>query len=460
MSELPRVAVGYVHGDQNESHSFLNSLELLRQYDAQAAQLLRGRYEMRCGSQGLVEARNEMAAAFVQGDDEWLLCIDADMGFQPDALYKLLQAAHPTERPIVGGLCFVARQVEPDGYQGYRVRPLPTLMDFRECDDGLRRFWSVPLYPVNSLVQVAATGMAFILIHRSVFERIAEKVGPTWFDRAPGTDGKLLGEDVSFCMRAQTVGVPVFVHTGVRTTHYKSFWLGETDHWRWFNPPPAAEEVAVIVPVLRRPQNAEPFMRSLRASTGLATVYAVAQHDDSETAQAWDAAGAIVLDSGELTTFAQKVNFGYRNGRADDEPWLFVTGDDVKFHAGWLDHAQHVADQLKADVVGTNDFGNPRVMAGEHSCHLLIRRSYVDDIGASWDGPKTVAAEAYHHWYVDDEIVTAAKQRGVWQMALGSIVEHNHPLWGKAEDDEVYKLGQSHAEDDRATWLARQAANI
>lgn len=465
MPDLPRVAVGYVHGDQNESHSFLNSLELLRQYDAQAAQVLRGRYEMRCGSQGLVDARNDMAAAFLAGEDDWLLIIDADMGFQPDALYKLLQAVHPTDRPIVGGLCFVARQVEPDGYNGHRVRPLPTLMDWRTCEDGLKRFWSVPLYPVNSVVQVAATGMAFILIHRSVFERIAEKHGPTWYDRAPGTDGKLLGEDVSFCMRAQTVGIPIHVHTGVRTTHYKSFWLSETDHWRWFNPPPASDEVAVIVPVLKRPQNAEPFMRSLRASTGLATAYAVAGRDDEETAAAWKAAGAELLlgddervdDVGPVaTTFAQRVNLGYRQTR---EPWLFITGDDVKFHAGWLDHAQHVADVLDAHVVGTNDLGNPRVIAGEHATHLLIRRSYIDEVGASWDGPGVVCHEGYRHNFVDDEVVTAAKQRGVWQMALGSIVEHMHPLWSKGEDDDVYRLGQSHAGDDGKLYAKRLAAN-
>jgi glycosyltransferase involved in cell wall biosynthesis len=455
VSERPRVAVGYVHGDMNESHSFLNSLELLRQFDAQNAQVLRGRYEMRCGSNGLVEARNDMAAAFLAGDDDWLLIIDSDMGFQPDALYKLLQAAHPEERPIVGGLCFVARQVEPDGYSGYRVRPLPTLMDFRPDPRGVNQFMSMPLYPVNQVVSVAATGSAFILIHRSAFEQIAEKHGATWYNRTPGPDGKMLGEDVSFCVRAWDSGVPIVVHTGVRTTHYKSFWLSEFDHWRWFNPPPATNEVAVIVPVLRRPQNAEPFMRSLRASTGLATVYAVADDDDPETAEAWAAAGAEVI-IGDARTFARKVNLGYAK---TGQPWLFLTGDDVSFKPGWLDHAQHVADTFKADVVGTNDLGNPRVMAGEHSCHLLIRRSYVDGVGASWEGPGVVAAEAYHHWYVDDEIVTAAKQRGVWQMALGSVVEHNHPLWGKAEDDEVYKLGQAHAEDDRATWASRLAVN-
>jgi glycosyltransferase involved in cell wall biosynthesis len=169
----PSVAYGYVHGDQNEAHSFLNSLELLRQFDAQSMQLLAGKYELRCGQQGLVQARNQMAAAFVQSDHEWILIVDADMGFKPDALYRLLEAAHPEHRRIVGGLCFIARQFDHDGYNGYRVRPMPTLMDFREDANGTPQFMSMPLYPVNKVVPVAATGSAFILIHRSVFEEIA-----------------------------------------------------------------------------------------------------------------------------------------------------------------------------------------------------------------------------------------------------------------------------------------------
>jgi hypothetical protein len=451
VADVPRVAIGYVHGDMNETHSFLKSLELLRMFDAQNYGVLRGNYQLRCGSLGLVDARNEIAAKFLLSEDEWLLVIDTDMGFTPDSLYRLLAVAHPEKRPIVGGLAFVARQVAEDGYQGYRIRPTPTVFDWREVDEGRKQFWSVPVYPVNTVVTVAATGSAFILIHRSAFEKIAEKYGPTWYDRTPGTDGKLLGEDVSFCVRAWDCDIPVAVHTGVRTTHYKWHWMGETDYWRWFNPPPATDEAAVIVPVLRRPQNAAPFMRSLRASTGLATVYAVADDDDPETAEAWAAAGAQVI-VGDRVTFARKVNLGYQK---TSEPWLFLTGDDVKFHPGWLDHAQHVAGELKADVVGTNDLGNPRVLAGEHATHLLVRRSYVDEVGASWDGPGVVAHEGYRHWYVDDELVTAAKRRGVWQMALGSIVEHLHPIFGKGAEDDVYKLGQASADEDAKLFQSR-----
>ncbi len=70
-----------------------------------------------------------------------------------------------------------------------------------------------------------------------------------------------------------------------------------------------------------------------------------------------------------------------------------------------------------------------------------------------------VAHEGYHHWFCDDEVVTAAKQRGVWAMALASKVEHLHPYFGKGEMDDVYRLGEQHADADKALFLERLAAH-
>jgi glycosyltransferase involved in cell wall biosynthesis len=249
----------------------------------------------------------------------------------------------------------------------------------------------------------------------------------------------------------------------VQTTHQKTLWLAEDDYYgqvalsQLVPPVPAAtEETAVIVPVLRRPQNAAPFMASLAASGApLATVFAVVDADDTESEQAWVKAGATVLKwhGPPPGTFAQKVNIGYR---ITNSPWLLLAGDDVKFHPGWLDQAQHAARD-GADVVGTNDLHNPRVTAGEHSPHPMIRRAYVDEVGASWDGPKILAHEGYAHWFVDDELVTAAKQRGAWTAAPHSKVEHLHPLWGLAADDETYALGREHIEADKALFEKRLA---
>jgi hypothetical protein len=86
---------------------------------------------------------------------------------------------------------------------------------------------------------------------------------------------------------------------------------------------------------------------------------------------------------------------------------------------------------------------------------MAIRRDYVREHGASWDGPGVVCHEGYRHWFVDDEIVTVAKSRQTFQMALASEVEHMHPMGGKAPNDEIYDLGASQSKQDEAHFKAR-----
>lgn len=469
MASDTSVTVAYVHSN-DVAHSWHQSLLDLIGYDlSHHGRVLAGGWlGMRCGTDGLPAARNMAVAKFLsEKDSEWLFWIDTDMGFNPDTVDRLLAVADPVQRPVVGALCFAQRERELDGMNGFRCMPAPTLYDWVTMGDKAG-FMGRAHYPINEIVRCAGTGSACILIHRSVFEKIQDANGPVWYERVLNKGmNQLVSEDLSFCMRAAALDIPVHVDTGARTTHLKQFWLAEEDFWRAKMMPPATEPTAVIVPVMKRPQNAAPFMASLRASTGLATVYAVADPDDTETIAAWRSAGAEVLkgddewvgsaDQPIASTFAEKVNLGYRQ---TSEPWLFLVGDDVRFHAGWLDHAQAVAEGRPfTDVVGTNDLANDRVMRGQHATHMLIRRSYVDEHGASWDGPKVVCHEGYRHWFVDNELVAVAQQRQVWAMAIGSVVEHLHPLFGTAPDDEVYALGQSHQKQDYALWRQRLATH-
>jgi hypothetical protein len=309
---------------------------------------------------------------------------------------------------------------------------------------------------------------------------------------------------VSFCLRAHQVNLPVLVHTGVVTSHQKAVWWSLPDYrQRPFTPPPsnviplppdqwpklmvnreaaeqaartspirekqvpeATEEVAVIVPVALR-DNALPFLDSLARSLsqeqrGRVTVYVMTDAEDYTTQEAWMKWNGIPYPVQQVDahhylrtvgSFAEKVNRGYE---ISDEEWLFVVGDDVKFHPGWLDQAMEVARKWPGrHVIGTNDLGNQMVMAGEHATHLFIRRSYVANTGASWDGPGIVCHEGYRHWFVDNEIVEAAKQVDAWAPCLLSHVEHMHPLWGKGQQDEVYQLGQGAEDTDRELWLRR-----
>ena len=453
------VTVAYVHPNEVTTSWHQSLLNLIGWDLGHGCRVARGGWiGIRCyGADGIPAARNNAVKQFLESDTEWLFWIDTDMGFEPDVVDRLLEVADPETRPIVGGLCFAQKQTVPDGMGGWRTALAPTIYDWTTIEaTGETGFLSRREYPVNSLIQCAGTGSACILIHRSVFERLAADGKGDWYDRIPNrtANNRLLGEDLSFCLRAGSEGIPVHIHTGVRTTHFKPAWLGEEDYWAAFVPPPASEQTAIIVPVLNRPQNAAPFMASLRATTGLAAVYAVATFDDPDTVKAWEEAGATVLYADGIS-FASKVNAGYAQ---TSEPWLFLTGDDVRFHPGWLDHAQAAAGD-DYDVVGTNDLGNPRVMRGEHATHMLIRRSHADKVGASWDGPGSVCHEGYRHWYVDDEIVTAARQRGVFAHAPGAVVEHLHPLWGKGETDDVYELGRASQAADRDLFQKRLTAH-
>jgi hypothetical protein len=455
-ADSSNVLLAYLHPNE-VSASFHKSLISLLAHDIAGERRLHTWAEIKCTSMGIPEGRNDACKTLLSGPCEWLFFLDADMGFEPYVLEMLLSVADPAERPIVGGLAFAQREIGADGSNGMRCFPAPTILDWIEHDDGIRRFTGRMHYPVNALVECGATGGACVLIHRSVIESVLAKYGEAWFDRLPDPGGgALMGEDVSFFDRTRELGIPCHVHTGIRTTHFKHLWLAEDDFWTSFVAPPATEEVDVIVPVLHRPQNVQRFMESLRASTGLATAWFVCEDDDDDEIAEVLARGGEVLSNPDAHTFAEKVNVAYE---ATSAPWLLLVGDDVRFRPGWLDHAQDVGRRYGAQVVGTNDLANPRVMRGEHATHPMVRRSYVDELGASWDGPGVVCHEGYKHWFVDDELVGVAKQRGVFQPAYAAQVEHMHPIAGKGADDEVYRKGAKFADEDRALFHRRVLAH-
>lgn len=219
-------------------------------------------------------------------------------------------------------------------------------------------------------------------------------------------------------------------------------------------PIPKTDAVAVLVPALDRPANVAPLVASFNEASGrgVAKLYFVCDDDDLDQIAAVKESGAELLISERGSTFAQKINSGFGQ---TVEPWIFVCGDDVKFHRGWIDAARQLSDRF--DVIGTNDSpegtGNPRVAAGGHSDHFFVRRAYVDEYGASLEG--LVCHEGYRHFYSDVEVIELAKARRVFTPCLASMVEHLHPDLGKADVDDTYRKGWSAREHDEKEWRKR-----
>jgi GT2 family glycosyltransferase len=224
------VLLAYVHPGGPIEHSFHVSMMDLLARDAAFSRRLYGVPSRRlCGAGGLPGARNHVMAAWLNGTDiDWLFMVDTDMGFQADVLDRLLAAADPVERPVVGALCFSWVLDQPDGYGGYTGRPSPTLYGW----DGAG-FRAVSKYPRDELVRVAGTGAACLLVHRDAAGKVRAAGGDDWFTPVRYPDGRFVSEDLSFCYRLGEQSIPVHVHTGIRTTHAKRVWVGEPEWLDW-----------------------------------------------------------------------------------------------------------------------------------------------------------------------------------------------------------------------------------
>lgn len=209
------------------------------------------------------------------------------------------------------------------------------------------------------------------------------------------------------------------------------------------------ESLIVLVPVLDRPANVAPLIESWQASKTPGILrFLVTDLDYTEIAEL-KRCGADYWET-DLVTWPEKINRAYTRVR-DTADWILFGADDVTFHEDWFANTAPLRATPEISVIGTNDLGNPRVLAGDHTTHPLVRSTYLGTV----DDPEAIVHTGYHHWCVDDEFLWTAKLRGCWVFCPTAVVEHNHPYWGKGEMDETYVKGEANAEADMNLWKER-----
>jgi len=156
----------------------------------------------------------------------WLLMIDSDERLPMETFFKLVDAAHDKDRPIVSGLVFAAFFDNQDN-----LRAVPTIYRMT-TDKGLQ---PIDDYPIDTLMEVDATGTGCLLVHRSVLEKMRENAtvnqGRDWAWFVEGAiEGTYFGEDLLFSKRLKAMGYKIHAHTGAILPHQKQFWLDERHH--------------------------------------------------------------------------------------------------------------------------------------------------------------------------------------------------------------------------------------
>lgn len=213
------VVVAYIHPGMVSSYFTTSLMHMLLFDRIPGRQHIVGVFE-EWSSANVSAPRNALTKRFVDDTDaDWLLWIDSDMAWQPEALEALLASADPTERPIVGGLCFGALHDEL----------FPTIYHLAAMDGGGFSTVRVNDYPPGAMIRCTATGAAFLLIHRSALVAIRDhgfnRTFP-WFQETEN-NGQPVGEDITFSLRAGQLDIPVHVNASVRVGHHKSTLLTE-----------------------------------------------------------------------------------------------------------------------------------------------------------------------------------------------------------------------------------------
>lgn len=180
--------------------------------------------------------RNMVVCKFYETDDDKLLFVDSDQAWETDDITTLATICDADNYPIVGGVY----------YNNYATGLSPVIYEWEYDEEEFKQEILVPVgkdkwdkvvaNSDNALIEVAAIGTGFMMIHRSVLDlmRHAYSSPTPWFAELviPGADfdpetsnPRLYGEDLTFCCRAKALGIPIFAHSDVSITHYKEMTL-------------------------------------------------------------------------------------------------------------------------------------------------------------------------------------------------------------------------------------------
>ena len=182
-------------------------------------------------------ARNFLTAQFLSSTATHLMWIDADIGFDPADIVKMVQA----DKDIVCGIYpkkeihwrEVARAAN-DGVPPERLHEYERSFVLNLIDNSPERVTA------DGLVEIANAGTGFMLIKRGVFEALADDA-PSYVDGStpgmplkafyavsidPDSGNSLLSEDYHFCKMARDHGIKIYAAPWVRLNHTGTYISG------------------------------------------------------------------------------------------------------------------------------------------------------------------------------------------------------------------------------------------
>lgn len=153
----------------------------------------------------IYDARNMLADQAISGGFDRTLWLDSDMTFDPDLMERL--SARMDEGNDVASALYFTRRTP--------YRPVV----FKECKvfekDGMQGstiIWYDD-YPKDSVAKIEACGFGGVMVSTALLKRMKEQYGSLF------SPLYALGEDLSFCIRANALGARMICDTSVKMGH-------------------------------------------------------------------------------------------------------------------------------------------------------------------------------------------------------------------------------------------------
>jgi hypothetical protein len=177
----------------------------------------------------VTRARNRCVAAMLESDATHLLFLDADIGFDPLAIFQLLAR----DVPIVCA-SYPLKGINWAALVGKKFKSVTEMQDaaITHVVHGLEG-----PDPSTGLVPVREAGTGFMLIKREVVEEMIA-ANPQWnYEHEEGgewsaifdceiVDGRYLSEDYTFCRRWQRMDGTVWLDPTITLTHTGTYTFG------------------------------------------------------------------------------------------------------------------------------------------------------------------------------------------------------------------------------------------
>ncbi len=178
---------------------------------------------LRSGGNQIARQRQSLIEFWYDKTDyEWILWVDSDVVISPQTFKLLWDNRDAVERPLVTGVYFTT-----DNPEEPLMIPMPTIFNFTNRGDGTFGLSRIHPMPKDKLIKVDAAGFGFLLMHRSVVEKVrpVSPEGQMFMEMGRGT--KFIGEDIFFFALCDKAEVPVYCHTAATAPHMKRFSFDE-----------------------------------------------------------------------------------------------------------------------------------------------------------------------------------------------------------------------------------------